>query len=186
MRVETQKGKLAYTAVLFVAFSLGTILLCRAAIAPHHRPAQRSINVPIYTYQNPFSVPDAASSGAISQADSGRAMAKLISGELPLALSGLGVLWLALTRYRKGAGKIKKRVYQKAANAARSPAKMNPLAVLPKPAIHDSKEDTFYVSPLRPTTTSSSLAHRKVTAPCQSRFRPVKLVSSRPRFGRLY
>ena len=69
------------------------------------------------------------------------------------------------------------------AASSHPPAKMNPLAVLPTPVTRVSKQNTVRSMVVPPTIAQRSLAHRKTTAPCQSRFRPVTLVSSRTRFG---
>jgi len=65
------------------------------------------------------------------------------------------------------------------------PAKMNRLAVLPNPVVRVSKKDDTRPVVLGQTGTRGSFTHRKTTAPCQSRFRPVTLVSSQTRLGRL-
>lgn len=190
MHVETQTKRLAQTVFLFSASLLCAILLCVAANARHDVPALRSVNFPVYTYQNPFNMADNAVSPALSETKAGGVLAKLISVKWLLGLSGLGALWLASTWYFQGGGNTKKRVRREANYAASDlPAKMNPLAIIPpRPVTRVMEEDTVYFpvsTVLRRTTTRSRFAHRKTTAPCQSRFRPITLVSSQTRFGRL-
>jgi len=190
MHVETQTQKLAQTVFLFSAASLCAILLCAAATARHNASALRSANFPVYTYQNPFHVANNAAAAVSSETKAGGVLAKLISVKWLLGLSGLGALWLASTWCLQGGGNTKKRVHQEVSYAVSDPqAKMNPLAIIPpRPAIRVMEQDTVYFpvsTVLRRTTTRSCFAHRKVTAPCQSRFRPLTLVSSQTRFGRL-
>lgn len=186
-----QPKKLTQNILLFSAGSLCAILLCMAATAWHKTPAPQFASSPIYTYQNPFSAAGHASATALSDAKTAGFWDKLISAKFLLGLSGLGVLWLVSTWYLQHGWRTKtKRVYQEINHVApNSPAKMNPLAVLPERVAHVPKEDTFHATVFCRKTTLCSLAHRKATVPCQSRFRPVTLVSKRAsrqtRFGRL-
>ncbi len=190
MYVEIQTKKLAQTAFLFSAASLCAILLCMAAIARHNVLVPQSVNFPVYSYQNPFHLTGTASSTAISGTKAGEGLAKLVSVNGILGLSGLAALWLASTWCLQGGwGKIK-RIRRKVVYAcANPPARMNPLAVLPAPVNRVIKQDAFssHISSTVAcqTTTRCLLAHRKTTAPCQSRFRPITLVSSQTRFGHL-
>lgn len=190
MYLETQTQKLAQTVFLFSASSLCATLLCVAATARHNVSVLRSANFPIYTYQNPFNMAANTSSTAFSETKAGGVLTKLISVKWFVGLSGLGALWLASTWYLQGGWNTKKRIRRQVNYAVSGPpAKMNPLAVLPAPVTRATKLDTF--SSLVGSTvvcqipTRRLLAHRKNTAPCQSRFRPVTLVSSRTRLGRL-
>lgn len=191
MHIEAQIKKLAQNIFLFSASSLCVILLCLAATAWHNAPAPRFASSPIYTYQNPFSTAGNASATVLTDAKTAGFWDKLTSAKFLLGLSGLGVLWLASTWYLQNGWRTKKqRVYQKINHVTpNSPAKMNPLAVLPERVAQVPKEDTIHSTVFCGTTTLYSLAHRKATAPCQSRFRPVTLVSKltnrRNRFGRL-
>jgi hypothetical protein len=190
MYLETQTKKLAQTVFLFTASSLCAILLCLAATARHNTPTLRTAISPVYTYQNPFSLVDNASSSVSPETKAGGVLTKLISVKWFLGLSGLGALWLVSAWYLQGGWNTKKRIRRQANYAVSGPpAKMNPLAVIPpRPVMHVIEEDTVYFpvsTVLRQTTTRSCFAHRKNTAPCQSRFRPVTLVSSQTRLGRL-
>jgi hypothetical protein len=183
MYVETQTKRLAQTVFLFSTASLCAILICMAATARHNVPVRRSVNFPVYTYQNPFHGAHNASSAASSEAKTVGIVAQLTSVKSLLGLSGLGALWLASTWYFQGGRNMKKRVHRHASYA--TPAKMNPLAILPEPVIPAPKEDIFRPSVFCGTTTSRLLAHGRTTAPCQSRFRPIILVASQTRVGRL-
>jgi hypothetical protein len=190
MYLETQTKKLAQTVFLFSASSLCAMLLCVAATARYNVSVLRSANFPIYTYQNPFNMADNASSAVFSETKAESVLTKLISVKRFLGLSGLGALWLASMWYLQGGWNRKKRIRHQVNYAVSGPpAKMNPLAVIPpRPVMHVIEEDTVYFpvsTVLRRTTTRSCFAHRKNTAPCQSRFRPVTLVSSQTRSGRL-
>jgi hypothetical protein len=184
--VETQTKKLAQTVLLFTGSSLCAILLCTAATARHNALAQRSVTFPVYTYQNPFNLADSTSSTAFSQTKAGALLTQLISVKWFLGLSGLGALWLASTWYLHCGGLKRKRIHRKVIyTITDTPEKMNPLAIIPKPVTYATKRDTTRPAVLCQTSTCCLFAHRKTTAPCQSRFRPVTLVSSQTRFGRL-
>jgi hypothetical protein len=185
MYVETTK-KLAQAIFLFSACSLCVILLCVTAATRHNATALRSVNYPVYTYQNPFSLTDSASATAYSKTKAGNVLSKLVSFKSFLGLSGLGALWLASTWYLQRGWPKRKRIHRKVRYAITyAPAKMNPLATLPKPIMRVTKQDIIRPAVLCQTNTRCSFAHRKTTAPCQSRFRPITLVSSQTRFGRL-
>ncbi len=186
MCVETQTKRLAQTILLFSATSLCAILLCTAATARHNALLQRAVKFPVYTYQNPFNLPGNSSPTALSGARAGGVLPKMVSVNWLYGLSGLGALWLASSWYLQGGWAKRKRIHRKAGHAfMETPAKMNPLATIPKPTIRVSKEDTIRPAVLGQTSTRCSLARGKTTAPCQSRFRPVTLISSPTRFGRL-
>jgi hypothetical protein len=186
MYVETKTKKLAQTILLLAASSLCAILLCMGSTARHNALAKRAVNFPVYTYQNPFSLTDSASSTAFSQTRAGRLLTQLISVKWALRLSGLGAIWLASTWYLNHGWTPKKRIHRNIKYTIEdSPEKMNPLAIIPKPFTRVVKQDTSRPAVLCQTNTRCLVAHRKITAPCQSRFRPVTLVSSQTRFGRL-
>jgi hypothetical protein len=186
MYVEAQTKKLAQAIFLFTACSLCAILLCVAAVARHNAPTLRSVNFAVYTYQNPFSLTDSASSTAFSKTKAGNVLAKLVSVKSFLGLSGLGALWLASTWYLQRGWTKRKRIHRKIRYAVTyAPAKMNPLASIPRPVMRVTKQDITRPAVLCQTNTHCLFAHRKTTAPCQSRFRPITLVSSQTRFGRL-
>lgn len=181
MYVEAQTKKLAQTGFLFVAAALCAIYLCMVATARHNVLAPRATDFPVYAYQNPFGFTDSATPSEIK---AGGALAKLLSFNWFLGLSGLGAVWLASSWYLQGGlSKIKRTRRIIAQLPPDPPAKMNPLAVLPTPVTRVSKQNTVRSMVVPPTIAQRSLAHRKTTAPCQSRFRPVTLVSSRTRFG---
>jgi len=186
MYIETETKKLAQVILLFTGCSLCAILLYAAAMARHNAPVLRSVNLPVYTYQNPFSLTDSASSTAFSTTKTGGMLTKLVSTKSFLGLSGLGALWLASTWYLQCGWPKRKRIHRKVRYAITyAPAKMNPLASIPKPIMRVMKQDITRPGVLCQTNTRCSFAHRKTTAPCQSRFRPITLVSSQTRFGRL-
>jgi hypothetical protein len=186
MYVETQTKKLAQIISLFSVSSLCAILLCTVATARHNTLALRTVKLPVYTYQNPFSFAGNSDSSALSGIKAGGVLSKLVSLKWFWGFSSLGALWLASTWYLYDGGAKRKRIHRKIRyTITDTPAKMNPLATIPKPTIRVSKEDTIRPAVLRQTSTRCSFAHRKTTAPCQSRFRPVTLVSSQTRFGRL-
>ena len=186
MYVETQTRKLARTVLLLTASSLCAVLLCTAATARHNAQAKQSVNFPIYAYQNPFSLTDPVSSTASSQTRAGRLLTQLVSVKWVLGLSSLGALWLASTWYLNCGSTKKNRIHRNLKyTIADTPEKMNPLAILPRPFTRVVKQDTSRPAVLCQTNTRCLVAHRKTTAPCQSRFRPVTLVSSQTRFGRL-
>lgn len=185
MYVETQTKKLARSVLLFSASSLCAIIFCTTA-ARHHAVAHRSLNVPIYTYQNPFNVTASVSSPAYREAKVGVKLTKLASVRWFLGLSGLAALWLASSWYLSGEWAKRMRNQRKIRYlTAEVPAKMNPLATVPKPIMRVSKKDDLRPAVLGQTVTRGLFAHRKTTAPCQSRFRPVTLISSQTRLGRL-
>ncbi len=185
MYVETQTKKLARTVLLFSISSLSAILFCTLA-ARYNAVAHRSVNVPIYTYQNPFGLTPSASSAAFQETKIGGSLSQLASTKGLLGLAGLATLWLVSSWYLSGEWAQKRRNHRKNRYSTTDvPAKMNRLAVLPNPVVRVSKkDDTRPVVPGQ-TGTRGSFTHRKTTAPCQSRFRPVTLVSSQTRLGRL-
>lgn len=186
MYVETQTKKLAQTVFLFVAASLCAIYLCMVVTARHNVLAPRATDFPVYAYQNPFGLTGNISPAMPSGIKAGGALTKLLSFNWFLGLSGLGAVWLASSWCLQcGRGKIKRTRRIIAQLPPEPPAKMNPLAVLPTPVNRVSKQNTVGSIVVPPITAQRSLAHRKATAPCQSRFRPVTLVSNQTRFGPL-
>jgi hypothetical protein len=183
--VETQTIKLARTVLLFSVSSLSAILFCTAA-ARHNVVAHRFVNVPIYTYQNPFSPPPRTSSTASQETRIGGSLSRLASAKGLLGLSGLATLWLVSSWCLSGELAKKRRNHRKTGSFATDvPAKMNRLAVIPKPVLRVSKKDDTRLVVPGQTGSRGSFTHRKTTAPCQSRFRPVTLVTSQTRLGRL-
>jgi hypothetical protein len=161
------------------------IILCTAAHR-HYAPVDRSVNVPIYTYQNPFGPTASISSPARSETKAGGIFTKLITTKAFLGLSGLAMLWLGSSWYLSG-GSAKKRQNHRITRHVTTdiPTRMNPLATLPSPIMRVSKTDGARPVVHGQTGTRDRFVHRKATAPCQSRFRPVTLVSSQTRLGRL-
>ena len=181
MHVEDRTKRLAQTIFLFSALSLCATLACVAATHRARALAQQAANFPVYTYQNPFSVPANTSSDVLPATKTGSVLANLFSVECLLGLVCLGALWLASTWCLQRGRNTKKRAHRQVSYS--SSAQMNPLAILP--VIRVQKQDTFCPPVFCGPTMSRSLAHRKVTAPCQSRFRPITLAATQTRFGRL-
>jgi hypothetical protein len=188
MHVETQTKRLARTVFLFSASSLCAVLVSLAVTHQAKAVAPQTANFLVYTYQKPFNVADNASSAVSSRTKIGSVLIRLFSVKFLLGLSGLGALWLASTWYLHRGGKAKKRMHRQISSS--TSAQMNPLAILP--VIRVQKQDTFCPPVSCRPATSRSLAHRKTTAPCQSRFRPITLAAGRTRlaagqnrFGRL-
>jgi hypothetical protein len=185
MYVETQTKKLARSVLLFSASSLCAIILCVAA-QRHNTAVHRSLNIPIYTYQNPFSLTASPSSPAWLETKAGRIFAKMASTPTLLGLSGLAMLWLVASWYLSGGWSKRRQNHRKTRLVTTEiPARMNPLAAIPRPSICVSKTDDSRPVVHGQTGTRVLFVHRKTTAPCQSRFRPVTLVSSQTRLGRL-
>jgi hypothetical protein len=189
VHLETQTKKLAQALFLFSACSLAAIVLFVAATTRHHASAPYSANFPVYTYQNPFDQPAGPSSTAVSQANAGGTLTKLLSVRWVAGLSGLGALWLGASCYLYGGRRKRKQIRHNVQYALDTPARMNPLAVIPpRPVLLVAEQGkvSFPVLTVRgKTKTRGGFAHRTTTAPCQSRFRPTTLVSSQTRFGRL-
>jgi len=184
--VETQTKKLAQTIFLFSASSLCAILLCMAATTRHNNVSPQLANFPIYTFQNPFNLAVSVPSSTFSSTKGAKVLAKIFSVKGFLGLSGLGALWLASTWYLQGGWSTRKQINRKTNHpASEATKKMNPLAIIPKPSISATKQDSTCSVIVCETKTRCSFTHRKTTAPCQSRFRPLTLVSSQTRFGRL-
>lgn len=182
MRVETQTKRLARIIFLFSASSFCAIFACLVVTHGTKAPAQQTVNfLPVYTYQNPFRVPGSASSDAVPETKAANVPTRLFSVKCLSGLSALGALWLASTWYLQGGRNTKTR-RNRQVRSLTSP-EMNPLAILP--VIRVQNQDTFCPSVLCRPTTSGPLAHRKTTAPCQSRFRPIILAASQTRFERL-
>jgi hypothetical protein len=183
---ETQTKRLAQTILVFAACSAFAILLCAVATSRHKTLAQRSLNIPVFTYQNPFSLAKSASATAASPAKAGGLLNQLFSVKWALRLSSLGALWLASTWYLNRGLTPKIHVHRKVKYAIEeAPEKMNPLAVIPQTAKYVAKQDISNPAVLCQTNTRCLVMHRKTTAPCQSRFRPVTLVSRQTRLGHL-
>jgi len=188
MHVETQTKRLARTIFLFSATSLCAILVYLAVIHQVRASAAQTVNSPVYTYQNPFTVADNTASDVLPGVKAGSVLANLFSVKSLLGLSCLGMLWLASSWYIQGSRNTKKRAHRQV--SCSTSAQMNPLAILP--VIRVQKQDTFCPPVFCRPTTSCSLANRNTTAPCQSRFRPItllasqtRLAASQTRFGRL-
>jgi hypothetical protein len=181
MQVETQTKRLARTVFLFSASSLCAILVCLGVTHQTKTSAAQTANFPVYTYQNPFTVADNTFPEVLSGAKAGSVLANLFSVKCLLGLSCLGTLWLVSTWYFQSGRTAKKRAHRQVSYS--TSAQMNPLAILP--VIRVQKQDTFCPPVFSRPTTSGSMAHRKDTAPCQSRFRPITLAASQTRFGRL-
>jgi len=185
MYVETQTKKLARSALLFSASSLCAIIVCTAAHR-HYTVVDRSVNVPIYTYQNPFGPTASTSLAALSATKAGGMFTKLITTKAFMGLSGLAMLWLGSSWYLSGGWAKRRQNHRKTRRVTMDfPTKMNPLAAIPRPIIRVSKTDDGRPVVHGQTGTRDRFVHRKTTAPCQSRFRPVTLVSSQTRLGRL-
>jgi len=185
MYVETQTKKLARSVLLFSASSLCAIIVCTAAHR-HYALVDRSVNGPIYTYQNPFGLTASATLPALSETKAGGIFSKLITTKAFLGLSGLAMLWLGSSWYLSGGWAKRRQNHRKTRHVTQDfPTQMNPLAAIPSPIIRVSKTDDARPVVHGQTGTRGRFVHRKTTAPCQSRFRPVTLVSSQTRLGRL-
>jgi hypothetical protein len=183
---EIQTKRLAQKILLFTACSACVILLCAVATSRHNTLAQRSLNIPVFTYQNPFRLAESTSTTAASPAKAGGLLNQLFSVKWALRLTGLGTLWLASTWYLTRGLTPKKHIHRKVKYAiGEATEKMNPLAILPNPINPVAKQDNSRPAVLCQTNTRCLVMHRKVTAPCQSRFRPVTLVSRQTRLGHL-
>jgi hypothetical protein len=189
VHLETPTKKLAQTLFLFSACSLAAIVLSIAATTRHHTSAPYSANFPVYTYHNPFHQPAGTSATAVSQANAGGALTKLLSVRWFAGLSGLGALWLGTGYFLYGGHRKRKRIRHNVEYAPETPARMNPLAVIPsRPVLPVAEQGkvSFPVLTVRgKAKTRGCFVHRTTTAPCQSRFRPTTLASSQTRFGRL-
>lgn len=189
VHLETQSKKLAQTLCLVSACSLAVIVLFVAATTRHDASGQYSTNFPVYTYQDPFSPPAGTSSGADSQVKAGGTLAKLFSVRWFARLSGLGILWLGASFYLSSGWRKSKRIHDNIGCPMDTPTCMNPLAIIPPrqtmPVAEQDKVSFPVSTVLCRSKTRGSFAHRATTAPCQSRFRPTTLASSRTRFGRL-
>ena len=172
--------------LVFAACSACAILLCAVATARHNTLAKCSLNIPVFTYQNPFSLTKSASATAASPAKTGGLLNQLFSAKWALRLTGLGTLWLASTWYLNRGLTPKKHIHRKVKYAIEEATeKMNPLAIIPQPAKYVAKQDISSPAVLCQTNTRCLVTHRKTTAPCQSRFRPVTLASRQTRLGHL-
>lgn len=185
MYIEGRTKKIAKTALLFAALSVCLIGLCTAAVYRHNASLLRSANVPIYTYQNPFSLTENVVSAPLSGAQPEGVSTKPVI-KWALRLISLAVPWVASIWYLNGGRDKKKQAHRKVRYAmTNTPAKMNRLAAIPNLPARAIKQDKIRPPVLWQTGKHCSFAHRRTTAPCQSRFRPVTLVSSQTRLGRL-
>ena len=186
MHLETQTKKLARTVFAISAGSLAVILLVAGLNAPQDVTAKQTTNLAVYTYQNPFSQPGTISSTAFPETSAGASSSKLVSVRWIAGLSSLATLWLSASCYLYAGQRKRRGIQRRTESATKYPVKMNPLATVPaKPVISVGKEDTVRITILTRPTTRGRFVHRQITAPCQSRFRPISLVSSQTRFGRL-
>lgn len=179
MRVKTQRKKLARTTLLFSASSLCAILVCLAAT--HHGKAStpRTAILPVYTYQNPFALANNASPAVLPGTKTVGVLTNLVSVKCLLGLWCLGALWLVSTWHLQGGQKTNKRAHRQV--SCSTSAQMKPLAILP--VVRVQKQDTFCPPVFCHPTVTRSPAHRKTTAPCQSRFRPIVLAGRHTRLG---
>jgi hypothetical protein len=186
VHLETQTKQLARTVLLFSAGSVAAVALVVALTVRQDVAMRTAALFPVYTYQNPFSQPDNPSPAALSEANIGGPLSKLLSVKWFAGLSSLGTLWLSASCYLYGGQRKRKRIQNSFKYAAKNQAKMNPLATVPaKPVIFVGKEDTSRATILPRPTIQNRFVHRQITAPCQSRFRPIALISRQTRFGRL-
>ncbi len=174
---------------LFPVCSLAVVVLFVAVNARHPASVANSAIFPVYTYQNPFSQPTGTAPIALSQANTGGTLTKLLSVRWFAGLSGLGALWLGASYCLYGGHQKRKRIRRNTACTTGNPARMNALAVIPaRPVLPVAEQGKVsfpvFTVPCQ-TKTRRCFAHRTNTAPCQSRFRPTTLVSSQTRFGRL-
>lgn len=186
MPLETRTKKLARTVVAISAGSLAVILLGAGLNAPQEVSAKQATHWPVYTYQYPFGQPSPLSPTALPEANAAGSTSKLLSVKWFAGLSSLATLWLSASCYLYGGQRKRKRIQHRSESAPNSPRKMNPLATVPaKPVMFVRKEDTVRITILPQSQVRDRCVHRQITAPCQSRFRPISLASSQTRFGRL-
>ena len=165
---------------------MAVIALVVALTARQNVALRQAASFPVYTYQNPFSRLDHPSSARLAGANAGTLSGKLLSVRWFAGLSGLGTLWLSASCYLYGGQKKRKRIERPIPSTAKNQAKMNVSPTVPaRAAIFVRKEDTMRATILPRPTKRNRFVHRQVTAPCQSRFRPITLLSSQTRFGRL-
>jgi hypothetical protein len=186
VHLETQTKKFARTVLLFSAGSIAAVALVVALTARQDFTVRQAASFPVYTYQNPYSQPDNPSPASLSGANAGGPLGKLLSVNWFAGLSGLGTLWLGASCYLYSGQRKRKRIQRPTQSATKNQAGITTLATVPaKPVIFVRKEDRLRVTILPRPTMRNRFVHRQITAPCQSRFRPIALVSSRTRFGRL-
>lgn len=188
MYIGTRTKKLVQTIFLFSTASLCAILFSMAVTVRHIVPPSHSASFAVYTYQNPFKMVNNPSPASAAQTDG--VFARLTSAKFILGLAGLGMLWLASVWYLQGGWKSKKPIHWKSKHAAvNSPTQMSSLAVLPARVSPVAKRDIFEPGAASTvvcrTPSRCLMTHRKKITPCQSRFRPVTLISNPTRFGRL-
>jgi hypothetical protein len=184
--LDTRTKRLARTVLLLSVSSLAGIALITELNARQDTPVKNAVYSPFYTYQNPLRQPEISYPVAVSQADTGSLLSKLLSVRWVACLSSLGVLWLGASCYLHAEHSKRKRIRRKTELTRENPPKMNPLATVPaRPATPVKKEDIRRIPVFSPTTMRNRFVHRQVTAPCQSRFRPTALAASQTRFGRL-
>jgi len=186
VRWETRTKKLARTVLRISAGSVAIVALVVTLTARQNGVMQQAASFPVYTYQNPFSQPDHPSPVALTEANAGGPLGKLLSIRWFAGLFSLGTLWLSASCYLYGGQRKRKRIQRPIESVTKTQAKMNPLATVPaRPVMFVRKEDTARVTILPRPTKRNRFVHRQITAPCQSRFRPIALVSRQTRFGRL-
>ena len=172
---------MAQTVWLFSASSISAILLCMAATMHARGTAAPSPSVQVYTYQNPFNT--LHHDPAIASTPSG-ILGRLIAPQFVLGVLSIGILWLSANLYLQRGRKLKNHMHRRIIPVSNPEPKMNPLAVLPRAMARASKEDNSRQFVFGRTTTLCSVTHRRLTAPCQSRFRPVYLIAHQQRFQR--
>jgi len=186
VHLETRTKKLARTVVALSAGSLAVTLLVTGLNAQQDVSAKQATSLAFYTYQNPFGKPGTLLPSAFPETSAGGSWGKFFSARWIAGLSSLATLWLSASCYLYGGQRKRKSTQRRTEYAPKSPAQMNPLATVPaKPVTPVGKEDTVRITILPRPTTRGRFVHRQITAPCQSRFRPISLVSSQTRFGRL-
>jgi hypothetical protein len=186
VHLETRTKKRARTVLLISAGSVAVVALLVALTTRQNVVLSQAAAFPVYTYQNPFSGPAYTPSVAHSGANAGSPSGKLLSARWFAGLSGLGTLWLSASCYLYGGQRKRKRVQRPIENARKYQPNLNVSSTVPaKPVTFVRKEDTARGATLSRPTKRNRFVHRQITAPCQSRFRPIALLSSQTRFGRL-
>lgn len=183
MHLEAQTKRIVQTALLFSASSLCAILLFMAATRHAEVTAPSTGGFQVYTYQNPF---DTANTGLrVAAAARNNVLGRLAVPGFIAGVLSLGILWLASGIYLQRGKTARRHMHRKIIPVSNPEPKMNPLAILPLVRAGASNKDISRQIVFGRTTTLCSVTHRRVTAPCQTRFRPVYLVAHQQRFQRL-
>ena len=182
MYLEAQTRRLAQTVLLLSASSFCGILLCMAAVNHGRGTATSQPAFQVYTYQNPFKTVNQDPAIASGPAT---VPGRLMAPQFVLGVLSLGILWFSSALYLERQRKSRRHAHRKIIPVSNPEPKMNPLAILPRAMARASKEDISCRSVFGRTTTLCSTTRKRLAVPCQSRFRPVHLMTDQKRFHRL-